>query len=96
MHGLRADLQTIKHSERTRAALLVDSIDALLGHRCYRVVAGLGCLPTGATGIADGKDLSTLYSLSIFRIEVFLKNNHSSPSLFMHASSNRQKGPRIK
>ena len=49
-------------------AVRAEGVDALLGHRGDGVVAGLGRLPTGPTGVANGKDHDALLGQRYFDV----------------------------
>ena len=65
-HRFTAKLQPAEDVERTGAAVRAEGVDALFGHRGDGVVAGLGSLPTGPTGVADGKDQDALLGQDLF------------------------------
>ncbi len=65
-HRFAPQLQPAENVERAGAAVRAKGIDALLGHRGDGVVAGLGRLPTGPAGVADGKDQDALLGQGLF------------------------------
>ena len=65
-HRCTAKLQPAEDVERTGAAVRAEGVDALLGHRSDGVVAGLGGLPAGPAGVADGKDQDALLGQGLF------------------------------
>lgn len=65
-HWFAPQLQPVEDVERTGAAVRAERVDALLGHRSDGVVAGLGRLPTGPAGVADGKDQDALLCQGLF------------------------------
>ena len=65
-HRFASQLQPAEDVERTGAAVRAERVDALLGHRSDGVVAGLGRLPAGPTGVANGKDQNALLGQRLF------------------------------
>lgn len=58
--------QPAEDIERAGAAVRAEGIDTLFGHCGDGVVAGLGRLPTGPAGVADGKDQDALLGQGLF------------------------------
>ena len=67
-HWFASQLQPAEDVERTGAAVRTEGVDALFGHRGDGVVAGLGRLPTGPAGVADGKDQDALLGQGLFDV----------------------------
>ena len=65
-HRFTPQLQPAEDIERAGAAVRAERVDALFGHCGDGVVAGLGCLPTGPAGVADGKDQDALLGQGLF------------------------------
>lgn len=65
-HRFTSQLQPVEDVERTGVAVRAEGVDALFGHRSDGVVAGLGRLPTGSAGVADGKDQDALLGQGLF------------------------------
>ena len=65
-HRFTPQLQSAKNLERAGTAVYAKGVDTLVGHRDDGVVTGLGCLPTGPAGVADGKNQDALLGQSIF------------------------------
>lgn len=65
-HRFASQLQPAEDIERAGTAVRAERVDALFGHRGDGVVAGLGGLPTGPAGVADGKDQDALLGQGLF------------------------------
>lgn len=65
-HRFAPQLQPVEDVERAGTAVRTKGIDALFGQRSDGVVAGLGRLPTGSAGVADGKDQDALLGQGLF------------------------------
>lgn len=68
MHWFAPQLQPAEDIERAGAAVRAEGVDALFGHRGDGVVACLGGLPTGPTGVANGKDQDALLGQRYFDV----------------------------
>lgn len=65
-HWFVPQFQPAEDVERTGTAVRAEGVDALLGHRRDGIVAGLDRLPTGAAGVAHGKDQDALLGQGLF------------------------------
>lgn len=65
-HRFVPQFQPVEDVERAGTAVRAKGIDALFGQRSDGVVAGLGGLPTGPAGVANGKDQDALLGQGLF------------------------------
>lgn len=65
-HRFTPQLQSAEDVKRAGAAVRAEGVDALFGHRSDGVVTGLGRLPAGSAGVADGKDQDALLGQGLF------------------------------